>query len=104
MITDYIYLICSLITTILCIILKIPQLISISKTKSSVGISMQSLVLEFWAYVLSLLNLLTFKLIKLEFHTDIQQCYPILTPILTHYQYTPNIHYFQLKVFNRSYY
>jgi uncharacterized protein with PQ loop repeat len=60
MITDLIYLICSLITTILCIILKIPQLINIAKTKSSDGISMQSLVLEFWAYVLSLLSLLNF--------------------------------------------
>ncbi|XP_054152900.1 solute carrier family 66 member 3-like [Oppia nitens] len=48
---QWIYLLCSTMTTVLCLVLKIPQLIALLKSKSSRGLSLQSLVLEFWAYM-----------------------------------------------------
>lgn len=49
--TDFglIYYICSMTTTLICIILKFPQVSLLYSSKSAQGISMSSLLLEFWA-------------------------------------------------------
>jgi len=48
---EWIYLFCSLLTPLLCLVLKVPQLVALVQSRSSRGLSLQSLVLELWAYL-----------------------------------------------------
>ncbi|KAI1297922.1 Mannose-P-dolichol utilization defect 1 protein [Halotydeus destructor] len=51
MTTDQVYYLLSLSTTAICVVLKLPQILTIISNKSVDGLSTPSLMLEFWSYL-----------------------------------------------------